>query len=99
MNMTNSKHKTIVVSKEEAKRLIDASPSDKICVTIINTEKQESNGTEWLKKIESYGLIESARKIGYEDHDMFGRMELREVLKEKKFLHYITFAQKIPNAE
>lgn len=99
MSTMHSKYQTVIVSKEEAKKLIDASPSDKVFLTIVNTEAQESNGTELLKKFESYGLIDSAKRIGYEDHDMFGRMKLMDVLKEPQFLHYITFAQKIPNAE
>ena len=85
---------TKYVSKKEAKRLIDESPSDNICVTIINVETHTSGNTEWMKKFDGYKLIEKAKSIDYENHSFFGRMELMNVLKEPNFIHCITFAQK-----
>lgn len=96
--MSNSK--TIIISKEEAKRMIDASPSDKICVTIIDTENQTSGDTESVMKSEGCCLIEQARKIGYENHDIFGRFELKGVKKEQKgLMHCLAFVQGSPPTE
>lgn len=95
-----TKETQIFVSKEQAKKLIDESPSDRICVTVIDVENNLSGDTEWMKKFEGCKLIDAAKKVGYENHCMFGRMELTDVLKEEqKFLHYITFAQGSPPTE
>lgn len=95
-----SNRTTIVVSKEEAKKMIDASPADKICVTIIDVENHVSGDTEFMKKLEGYALIDAANKVDYENHCIFGRLDLMGVLQEKKSLmHCITFAQGSPPDE
>lgn len=96
--MSNSK--TIIISKEEAKKMIDASPSEKICVTIIDMENHVSGDTESMMKSEGCALIEAARKVDYESHFIFGRLDLMGVLQEhEKFMHCITFAQGSPPTE
>lgn len=86
--------KTIMISKEEAKRMIDESPADKICVTIIDTNNHVSGDTESMLKSDGYLLIEQAKKIGYENHDIFGRFKLRGIKKDKGgLMHCVVFLQ------
>ena len=79
---------SVFVSKDEAKKMIDASPSETICVTISNTER--------MKKLDGQALIDEAKKVMYANHCMFGSMQLTDVLKEHHLLHCITFAQGSP---
>lgn len=89
--------KIIMISKEEAKRIIDESPADKVCVTIIDTDKKCSGDTESMLKSEGYLLIEQAKKIGYENHDIFGRLRLRGIKRGKDgFMHCLVFVQGNP---
>ena len=87
---------SIFVSKEEAKRMIDASPAERICVTIINMDMHLSGDTERMCKSAGYELIDAANKVLYENHCVFGRMNLIDVIKERNLLHCITFAQYSP---
>lgn len=87
---------SVFVSKDEAKRMIDASPSETICVTIINMETNSSSNTERMKKLDGQALIDEAKKVMYANHCMFGSMQLTDVLKEHHLLHCITFAQGSP---
>lgn len=96
--MSNSK--TITISKEEAKRMIDASPSDKVCLTIIDLDHHRSGDTESVMKSEGCKLIEAARKVGYANHCIFGRLELKGVKKEQKeLMHCLAFVQGSPPTE
>lgn len=90
---------SMFVSKDEAKRIIDASPSDTICVTIINMETNSSSNTEWMRKLDGQALIDEAKKVLYANHCMFGSMQLTDVLKEHHLLHCITFAQGSPPSD
>ena len=92
------KSETIFVSKEEAKRMIDESPADTICLTIINMKTQISGNTESIMKSEGHRLVDLAKKIGFENHDMFGRMKLKGIAK-KEVIHCIAFVQGSPPNE
>lgn len=83
------------VSKEQAKRMIDESPADTVFLTIVNMETQISGDTESIMKSEGHRLVDLAKKIGYENHDMFGRMNLKGIAK-KEIMHCIAFVQGSP---
>ena len=62
----------LTVSKEEAKRMIDAAPGDNVTIAIYNTSTMVHKPTLRKKKRISKEIIELAREIGYQDNDFFG---------------------------
>ena len=62
----------ITVTKEEAKRLIDEAPGDKVTISVIDSKSRFHLPTERKMKRIGKEMIELAREIGYQDNDFFG---------------------------
>lgn len=90
---------TIFITKDEAKRMIDESPADMICVTIVDVESQISGDTESMIKSDGRKLIDAAKKVGYQNHCIFGRLELTGGKLERRVMQCIAFAQGSPPTE
>ena len=80
------------LSKEEAKRLINRSPSEHVGVTIINTEQDVCRQVQPVTKQASHVLIEKSLRRIYIDQDFFGQLFLHGILT-KTYIHGITFPQ------
>lgn len=62
----------LTVSKEDAKRMIDAAPGDSVTIAIYNKSTMIHKPTLRNKKKIGKELIELAKEIGYQDNDFFG---------------------------
>ena len=61
----------LTVSKEEAKRMIDAAPGNSVTIAIYNTSTMVHKPSSREKKRIGKEIIELAREIGYQNNDFF----------------------------
>lgn len=81
----------LTVSKEEAKRMIDAAPGDSVTIAIYNKTTMVHKPTLRNKKKIGKELIELAREIGYQDNDFFGVIGCLSSGKEGELMRNIMF--------
>lgn len=81
----------LTVSKEEAKRMIDAAPGDNVTIVIYNTSTMVHKPTLRKKKRISKEIIELAIEIGYQDNDFFGVIGCLSNEKEGELMKNIMF--------
>lgn len=81
----------LTVSKEEAKRMIDAAPGDSVTIAIYNSSTMVHKPTLRKKKRISKEIIELAREIGYQDNDFFGVIGCLSSEKEGELMKNIMF--------
>ena len=81
----------LTVSKEEAKRMIDAAPGDNVTIVIYNTSTMVHKPTLRKKKRIGKEIIELAREIGYQDNDFFGVIGCLSSEKEGELMKNIMF--------
>lgn len=87
-----------VISKEEAKRRIDASPSDEVVWMDMNRITLTHSKAKRIRKKEGKKLINAAEEVLYQNNDYFGTLSLCGVLLDKKrcgddIIHNILFPQ------
>ena len=86
----------VTVTKDVAKRMIDEATGDMVTIITIATNTNVHSKPKRREKEEGKKLIDSARKISYQDNDFFGRMSLYGVKEENnniKMVHNILFPQ------
>lgn len=81
----------LTVSKEEAKRMIDAAPGNSVTIAIYNTSTMVHKPSSREKKIIGKEIIELAREIGYQNNDFFGVIGCLSNGKEGEFMKNIMF--------
>ena len=81
----------LTVSKEDAKRMIDAAPGDSITIVIYNKSTMVHKPTLRKKKKIGKELIDLAREIGYQDNDFFGIIGCLSNEKEGELMKNIMF--------
>lgn len=81
----------LTVSKEEAKKMIDAAPGDIVTIAIYNKSTMIHKPTLRKKKKIGKELIELAREIGYQDNDFFGIIGCLSNEKEGELMKNIMF--------
>ena len=81
----------ITVSKEEAKRMIDAAPGNTVTIAIYNPSNMVHAPTIRKKKKIGKELIELAKEIGYQDNDFFGVIGCLSVEKDGELMRNIMF--------
>lgn len=87
----------ITVTKEEAKRLIDEAPGDKVTISVIDSKSRFHLPTERKMKCVGKEIIELAREIGYQDNDFFGVIGCFGNIKdEEKLIRNIMFPMTLP---
>ncbi len=84
----------ITCSVKEAKKLLKhMKDEDVITLTIINNKNYIHSQPERIKKKNGEELIDMADIIEYQDNDIFGRLSLYGVVKEKDIIHNLMFPQ------
>ena len=81
----------LTVSKEEAKKMIDAAPGNSVTIAIYNTSTMIHKPTSREKKRIGKEIIELAREIGYQNNDFFGVIGCLSSEKEGEFMKNIMF--------
>ena len=81
----------LTVSKEEAKKMIDAAPGDSVTIAIYNKSTMIHKPTLRNKKKIVKELIELAKEIGYQDNDFFGVIGCLSNEKEGELMRNIMF--------
>lgn len=81
----------LTVSKEEAKKMIDAAPGDSVTIAIYNKSTMIHKSTLRNKKKIGKELIELAKEIGYQDNDFFGVIGCLSNEKEGELMRNIMF--------
>lgn len=84
----------VVVSKEEAKQMIDNAPGDTVIITTMDLKNffHEKNKTK--SKNEGKILIDLAKEVGYQNNDIFGMIYLeKEKNIERHIVQNILFPQ------
>lgn len=81
----------LTVSKEEAKRMIDAAPGNSVTIAIYNTSTMVHKPSSREKKRIGKEIIELAREIGYQNNDFFGVIGCLSNEKEGEFMKNIMF--------
>ena len=88
----------ILESKEEAKKMIDASPSELIVISTINPVTYVHGKSKKIKKKKGKSLVDKATEIKYQDNDFFGMLSLYGVLDKNmdtRVIHNISFPQMV----
>lgn len=88
----------MIVTKEEAKKLIDEAPGDFVIVSKINVATHRSEPNKRIKKVDGKQLVDAAKCISYQNSDFFGILSCNtqgkwEEAEIKHFLHNIIFPQ------
>lgn len=84
----------IMCSVKDAKKLFEhMSDDDMVTLTIFSKKTFTHTQPERIKKTSGEKLIEKADSISYQDNDIFGRLSLYGVVKEKDIIHNILFPQ------
>ncbi len=85
----------IMCSVKDAKKLFEyMNDDDMITLTVFSKKTFKHNKTERIKKKNGEELIDRADSIEYQDNEIFGRLSLYGVVKEKDVIHNLLFAQK-----
>lgn len=86
----------IMCSVKDAKRLFEhMNDDDMVTLTVFSKKTFEHNKTKRIKKKNGEELIDRANIIEYQDNEIFGRLSLYGVVKEKDIIHNLLFAQKL----
>ena len=84
----------ITCSVKEAAKLIEhLNEDDLITLTIIDKKSHVHDQPKRIKKKNGENLIDNADSIEYQDNDIFGRLSLYGVVKEKYIIHNLLFPQ------
>lgn len=84
----------IICSVKEAKLLLShMNDEDTIILNIFNNKTFIHSKPERIKKKNGEELIEQADSIEYQDNEIFGRISLYGVVKEKNVIHNLLFHQ------
>ena len=84
----------ITCSVKEAAKLIEhLNEDDMITLTIIDKKTHIHIQPKRIKKKNGEKLIDKAGNIEYQDNDIFGRLSLYGVTKEKDIIHNLLFYQ------
>lgn len=62
----------MVVSKEEAKQMIDDAPGEMVIITNMDVKNLTHYKNEKKSKENSKRLIDIAKEVGYQDNNIFG---------------------------
>lgn len=62
----------MIVSKEEAKQMIDDAPGDMVIITNMDVKSLTHYNSEKKSKEKSKKLIDIAKEVGYQDNNIFG---------------------------
>ena len=85
---------SITCSVKEAKKLLKhMKDEDVITLTILNNKTYVHSQPERIKKKNGVELIDMASLIEYQDNEIFGRLSLYGVVKEKDIIHNLLFPQ------
>ena len=85
---------TITCSVKEAKKLLKHMDDEAtITLTIFNNVTFMHYRPERIKKRNGEDLIDQADSIEYQDNEIFGRISLHGVTKEKNVIHNLLFPQ------
>lgn len=85
---------TIMCSVKEAKKLFEhMNDDDMVVLTIFNKQTFKHSESKRIKKENGEELIERADGIEYQDNEIFGRLSLYGVVKEKDIIHNLLFPQ------
>ena len=80
--------------KEAAKLMEHLNEDDLITLTIIDKKSHiVHDQPKRIKKKNGENLIDNADSIEYQDNDIFGRLSLYGVVKEKYIIHNLLFPQ------
>ena len=80
--------------KEAAKLMEHLNEDDIITLTIIDKKSHIIHSQpERIKKRNGEELIDKADSIEYQDNEIFGRLSLHGVVKEKDIIHNLLFPQ------
>lgn len=86
---------TIMCSVKDAKKLFEhMNDDDMVTLTVFSKKTFRHDETKRIKKKSGEELIDKANSIEYQDNDIFGRLSLYGVVKEKDVIHNLLFAQK-----
>lgn len=87
----------VTVSKEEAKKMIDASPCDEITIAIFDMKTRFHLPTERKEKRIGKEIIELAKEVGYQNNDFFGVIGCKGGTEsEKSLIRNIMFPMRTP---
>lgn len=85
----------IMCSVKDAKKLFEhMNDDDMVTLTVFSKKTFRHNKTKRIKKKNGEELIDKADSIQYQDNEIFGRLSLYGVVKEKDIIHNLLFAQK-----
>lgn len=79
--------------KEATKLMGHLNEDDMVTLTIIDKKTHVHSQPERIKKKNGERLFEKAESIEYQDNDIFGRLSLYGVVKEKTVIHNLLFPQ------
>ena len=79
--------------KEAVKLMEHLNDDDMVTLTIINRKSYIHSETKRVQKKSGEELIKQADSIEYQNNDIFGRLSLFGVLKDKDIIHNILFPQ------
>lgn len=84
----------IVVSKEEAKQMIDNAPGDTVIITTMDLKNFAHDKNKRKAKDVGKTLIDLAKEVGYQNNDIFGIICLeKEKNIERHIIQNILFPQ------
>lgn len=84
----------IVCSAKEAMKLLEhMNGDDMVTLTILSRKPYIHSQAKRIKKKNGEELINRADIIEYQDNDIFGRLSLYGVVKEKDVIHNLLFPQ------
>lgn len=79
-------------SVKEAKKMLEhMDDNDMISLSILNSKTFVHSKTKRIKKKNGEELIDRADSIEYQDNEIFGRLSLYGVVKEKDVIHNLLF--------
>ena len=85
---------TIICSAKYAKKLLEhMNDNDIILLSVLNRKNYIHSVTKMIKKRNGENLIDRADSIEYQDNEIFGRISLYGVVKEKDIIHNLLFHQ------
>ena len=85
---------TFICTVKDAKKLLNhMGDDDKITMIIFNNKTFIHSQPERIKKRNGEELIDKADSIEYQDNEIFGRLSLHGVVKEKDIIHNLLFPQ------
>lgn len=85
----------MVVTKDEAKKIIDNAPGDSVVLITLNTKTYVHSVGKRIQKTNSEIFLDNAKKILYQDNDFFGTMSLYGIVQKEEdaIIHNLLFPQ------